>query len=153
MIRRLWRWRPRCAAKSTHGSSRAALEKFVDETIQLKNFSQAFATAAEVCRSLEGDCTEHAVLMALCRARKLPPAWRLASCTIHLKKVSPFTCGTRSGSPTAGCRWIRRSGSAASAPDHVKLGDSSLAGGSPLTDLVAVIQVFGRLELEVVEAE
>jgi hypothetical protein len=37
--------------------------------------------------------------------------------------------------------------------DHIKLGDSNLAGGSPLTDLISVIQVFGRLELEVVTAE
>ena len=37
--------------------------------------------------------------------------------------------------------------------DHIKLGDSNLSGGSPLADLLSVIQVFGRLELEVLEAE
>jgi hypothetical protein len=37
--------------------------------------------------------------------------------------------------------------------DHLKLGDSSLASGSPLADLISVIQVFGRLELELLEAE
>jgi pterin-4a-carbinolamine dehydratase len=31
-----------------------ALEKHVDRTIQLKNFSQAFATAAEVARRWKG---------------------------------------------------------------------------------------------------
>src|SRR6185369_1750667 len=50
-----------------------ALEKFVAQTVHNKNFSTAFATAAEVARSLEGDCTEHAVLLAaLCRARQIP---------------------------------------------------------------------------------
>src|SRR4029079_12958899 len=50
-----------------------ALEKLVHDTVQNKNFSTAFATAADVARSLEGDCTEHAVLLAaLCRARKIP---------------------------------------------------------------------------------
>ena len=36
---------------------------------------------------------------------------------------------------------------------HIKLGDSNLAGGSPLADLLSVIQVFGQLELEVLEVE
>ncbi len=50
-----------------------ALEKFVHDTIKLKDFSQAFATAAEVARTPEGDCTEHAVLLAaLARARGIP---------------------------------------------------------------------------------
>ena len=50
-----------------------ALEGWVHESIRNKNFTQALATAADVAQSLEGDCTEHAVLLAaLCRARKLP---------------------------------------------------------------------------------
>src|SRR5262249_10797119 len=50
-----------------------ALEKFVKGAVVDKTFSQAFATAAEVARTREGDCTEHAVLMAaLCRARMIP---------------------------------------------------------------------------------
>ena len=40
------------------------LEKFVKQAVTLKNFSQAFDTAAEVARQPEGDCTEHAVLLA-----------------------------------------------------------------------------------------
>ena len=50
-----------------------ALEQFVRHTIKLKDFSQAFATAAEVARNPEGDCTEHSVLLAaLARARGIP---------------------------------------------------------------------------------
>ena len=50
-----------------------ALEHYVHEKVAIKNYSQTFATAAEVARSLEGDCTEHAVLLAaLLRARGLP---------------------------------------------------------------------------------
>jgi hypothetical protein len=49
------------------------LEAFVRRTVSNKNFSQTFASAAEVAESREGDCTEHAVLLAaLCRARELP---------------------------------------------------------------------------------
>src|SRR5207253_5400746 len=41
-----------------------ALETFVQRTVKNKNYSQAFATAADVARTLEGDCTEHALLLA-----------------------------------------------------------------------------------------
>jgi hypothetical protein len=37
--------------------------------------------------------------------------------------------------------------------DHIKLGASNLAGGSPLADLLGVTQALGRLELEVVEQQ
>jgi hypothetical protein len=53
-----------------------------------------------------------------------------------------------------GDRWVPLDGTLALGgigADHIKLGDSSLAGGSPLADLLAVTQVFGRLELEVVK--
>ena len=50
-----------------------ALEQAAYEAIETKDFSQAFATAAEVAKDLQGDCTEHAVLLAaLCRARNIP---------------------------------------------------------------------------------
>lgn len=40
------------------------LEKFVREHIHKKNLTVGYASALEVARSLEGDCTEHAVLLA-----------------------------------------------------------------------------------------
>lgn len=50
-----------------------ALERGVHKAIKSKNFGQGFATAADVAVSLEGDCTEHAVLLAaLCRAEGIP---------------------------------------------------------------------------------
>jgi hypothetical protein len=49
------------------------LRKYVTENIREKNLSIGFATASEVARSREGDCTEHAVLLAaLARANGLP---------------------------------------------------------------------------------
>jgi hypothetical protein len=131
-----------------------AFEKLVDETIRLKSFSQAFATAAEVCRSLEGDCTEHAVfLAALCRARKLPA--RVAFGLVYYPPEKGFAYHMWNEVWIAD-RWVPMDatlGQGGIGADHVKLGDSNLAGGSPLADLLSVIQVFGRLELEVVEAQ
>jgi Transglutaminase-like superfamily len=130
-----------------------AFEKFVDDTIRLKSFSQAFATAAEVCRSLEGDCTEHAVLMAaLCRARKIPA--RVAFGLVYYPPEKGFAYHMWNEVWIAD-RWVPMDatlGQGGIGADHIKLGDSNLAGGSPLADLLSVIQVFGRLELEVIEA-
>ena len=49
------------------------LRRFVTDYITDKNLSVGFATASEVCRTKEGDCSEHAVLLAaLGRIRGLP---------------------------------------------------------------------------------
>ena len=49
------------------------LTHFVHEYVQSKNLSVGFATASEVARSREGDCTEHGVLLAaLGRAHGIP---------------------------------------------------------------------------------
>jgi transglutaminase-like putative cysteine protease len=49
------------------------LERWVFDSITKKNMNVAFASALEVCKSREGDCTEHSVLLAaLCRAAGIP---------------------------------------------------------------------------------
>jgi len=50
-----------------------AIEAFVREYVNEKNFSVGYATAVEVAESKQGDCTEHAVLAAaMCRALGIP---------------------------------------------------------------------------------
>jgi transglutaminase-like putative cysteine protease len=49
------------------------LRRFVTDYVEDKNLNIAFATASEVCRNKEGDCSEHAVLLAaLGRINGLP---------------------------------------------------------------------------------
>ena len=49
------------------------LRRFVTEYITTKNLSVGFATASETCRTREGDCSEHGVLLAaLGRINGLP---------------------------------------------------------------------------------
>ena len=49
------------------------LRKYVTKIIKEKNLNIGFASASEVCRNKEGDCSEHAVLLAaLGRVHKLP---------------------------------------------------------------------------------
>jgi hypothetical protein len=131
-----------------------ALEKFVAESVHNKNFSTAFATAAEVARSLEGDCTEHAVLLAaLCRAKKIPA--RTAFGLVYYPPNHGFAYHMWTEAWITN-RWIPLDatlGLGGIGADHIKLGHSSLSTGTPMTDLLGVIQVFGKLELELVSAE
>jgi hypothetical protein len=49
------------------------LRRFVSDYVQSKNLNVGFATASEVARSREGDCTEHGILLAaLGRAMGIP---------------------------------------------------------------------------------
>jgi len=49
------------------------LERWVHKNLTEKNLGVGFASALEVCRNREGDCTEHSVfLAALCRAAGIP---------------------------------------------------------------------------------
>jgi len=131
-----------------------ALEKHVDGTIQLKNFAQAFSTAAEVARSQEGDCTEHAVLLAaLCRVRKIPA--RCAFGLIYFEPLKGFAFHMWT-EVWIGGQWVPMDatlGQGGIAADHLKLGDTSLSGQSPLAALLGVMNAFGRLELKLVSAE
>ena len=131
-----------------------ALERQVDELIREKNFTQAFATAAEVARSLEGDCTEHAVLLAaLCRARKIPA--RVAFGLVYYPPQKGFAYHMWNEVWIAD-RWVPMDatlGLSGIGGDHIKLADSNLAGASAYSAMLPVIQMFGRLELKVIEAE
>jgi len=131
-----------------------ALEQYVSRTIKKKNFSQAFATAAEVAQSLEGDCTEHAVLLAaLCRARKIPA--RVAFGLVYYPPQQGFAYHMWNEVWIAD-RWVALDGTlglGGIGADHIKLGDSNLSSTTGLAAMLPVVNVFGRLELEVVSAE
>ncbi len=65
----------RSAVGETKNAAEAVdkIEAFVSEYVEDKNLSVGYASAVEVARSKQGDCTEHAVLTAaLCRAVGIP---------------------------------------------------------------------------------
>ena len=50
-----------------------ALRRFVHDYVETKSLNVGMASASEICRTREGDCTEHAVLLAaMLRARGIP---------------------------------------------------------------------------------
>ncbi len=63
------------AVRGANGAADAAgrIEKFVAAHITAKDLSVGYATALEVAKNRQGDCTEHAALAAaMCRAAGLP---------------------------------------------------------------------------------
>jgi transglutaminase-like putative cysteine protease len=130
------------------------LELLVNRSIRKKNFSQAFASAAEVARSLEGDCTEHSVLLAaVCRARKIPARSAIGLVYYPPKRGFAYHMWNE---VWIGDRWLPLDatiGRGYVAADRLKLVDTNLDGANAYSAMLPVVQVFGRLELEIKEVE
>lgn len=131
-----------------------ALERYVSRVVSEKNFSHAFATAAEVAESREGDCTEHAVLLAaLARACGIPS--RVAIGLVYVQRAGGFGYHMWTEVYLDG-RWVpldaivAQGGTSAA---YLKLADSSLHGASAYSSFLAVAGVLGQLKIEVLEAE
>ena len=129
-----------------------ALERCAAETITESDYSQAFATAAEVIESGSGDCTEHAVLLAaLCRARKIPA--RLAIGLVYIDQAFYYHMWTE---VHVDGRWIaldatRAQGGVGAA--HLKMAHSNFKKASALSAFLPVMQVIGKLQIEILEVE
>jgi hypothetical protein len=131
-----------------------ALEAYVKKTIKLKNFSQAFATAAEVAREPEGDCTEHAVLLAaLARARGIPA--RVAIGLVYQTSSQGFVYHMWN-ELWIGNQWVPMDatlGRGGIGAAHLKLADSNLAGAQAYSSFLPVAQVIGQLKIEILDVE
>jgi len=129
-----------------------ALEALVRRHVQPKQFSQAMATAAEVARSGEGDCTEHAVLLAaLCRSRGL--AARVAIGLVYAESLGGFAYHMWNEVWIDG-QWIPLDATLARqgiGAGHLKLASSSLRGTDAFAALLPVVNVLGRLKLSVAQ--
>lgn len=131
-----------------------ALEREVKQKIRLKNYTTAMATAAEVARSLEGDCTEHAMLLAaLCRARDIPA--RVAIGLVYYPSAGGFAYHMWTEVWITD-RWIPLDatlGLGGIGAAHLKLAHSSMQGTAAYAELLPVIQALGRLQLEIIRRE
>jgi hypothetical protein len=131
-----------------------ALEKYVNQIVTLKNFSQAFDTAAEVARRPEGDCTEHAVLLAaLARARGIPA--RVAIGLVYQPATQCFVYHMWNELWITN-HWIPMDatlGHGGIGAAHLKLTDSNLAGAQAYSCFLPVAQVIGQLKIEILEVE
>lgn len=137
-----------------------AIEKFVHEYISSKSLGVGFATATEVCKTKEGDCSEHAVLLAaMLRADGIPS--RGVSGLVYVDqfgnqdKVFGYHMWAQGlidveGKP----RWIDLD--AAVYPfdaTHIAVSTSSLADDDVINSMVGVADVLNALTIDVEDAE
>jgi transglutaminase-like putative cysteine protease len=132
------------------------IEKWVHENMDLKNFSEAFATASEAARSREGDCTEHAVLAAaMCRAVGVPS--RTALGLLYVDSPRGPAMGYHMWTEV----WVKGQwlpidatlGRGYVGATHLKIADHSWHETQSLTPLLPILRVIGKLSIEVVRGE
>ncbi|HEX3726238.1 MAG TPA: transglutaminase-like domain-containing protein [Pirellulales bacterium] len=130
------------------------LEHYVHDIVATKDFSQTFATAAETAQSRQGDCTEHAVLLAaLARACGIPS--RVAIGLVYVPRSQGFgyhmwTELFLDGEWTPFDATLGLGGIGAG---HLKISDSSLAGAGAYSTFLSVAQVVGQLKISVLDVE
>lgn len=134
------------------------LRRYVTRIIREKNLSVGFATASEVCRTREGDCTEHAVLLAaLGRERGIPSRVVVGLAYVPSfggrKDVFGFHMWTQF---RIGDQWVdfdAAMGESECSPARIALATSSLRT-SAIGDLAfAIIDLLGGLKIEIDSVE
>ena len=127
------------------------IESWVYEHMTEKNFSVGFATAAEVAENLEGDCTEHGVLLAaMARAVGIPS--RVVVGLIYADRLGAFGYHMWAEVFVAG-RWVPLDGTLGlghASPAHIKLAAHSMDGVDAMAAFLPVALVLDRLKIEVV---
>ena len=122
---------------------------WVSDNISLKDYSVGFATAREVADRLQGDCTEHSVLLAaLLRAVGIP-----SRCVVGLI-YSNGSFYYHLWNEAFVSEWIpldaslNRGGNDWDAV-HIKLAETSLNSPMPLLDLASLLPTMGNIKIEV----
>lgn len=133
-----------------------AMEAYVQRTLSKKNFSTALASAGEVARNLEGDCTEHAVLLAaMLRAKGIPS--RVTVGLVYIDNPPAFGGHMWTEAHMNG-KWIPLDGTLGRGgigATHIKLGDASFddKDGAPLAAFASLMTIIGKLQIEVVSVK
>lgn len=131
------------------------LTEYVRENIRKKNLNVGFATASEVARQMEGDCTEHAVLLAsLLRAAGIP-----SRCVSGLVYADQFA--GREGvfgyhmwtQAYVDGRWVDLDAAVPMDATHIALSVSDMNGAVAANDMMKLLPLFNTFDLEVVEVE
>jgi hypothetical protein len=121
-----------------------------------KNLSVGFATASEVARNREGDCSEHAVLLAaLGRARGIPA--RVACGLVYVPtfneadRVFGFHMWTQFYIHGQWVDFDAAQDETDCNPTHIAIATSSMNESSMGEFAFPLVKIMGQLELEVLE--
>ena len=142
------------AGRAVGGASDAAeavkrIESFVGDYIAEKDFSVGYASAAEVAVSKQGDCSEHAVLVAaMCRAVGIPA--RVVTGLVYAEEFAGrkevFGCHAWAEA-YIGDKWIGLD--ATRAPNGFGAGHIALAAGhGDSQDLLGLASALGKFQIE-----
>ena len=138
-----------------------ALEAFVHNAMTVVDFSQAFATAAEVAQTRLGDCKGHAVyLAALARSLKIPARVVVGLVYMPPSKSAdpkPQTFGGHMWTEVyIGGRWIGLDatlGKGGIGGGHLQISHSSMAGVASYDVFYPVLKILDGLKIEVLDYE
>ena len=130
------------------------LTSFVHRNMEVRDTSQALASAAEVAESMEGDCTEHAVLLAaLCRARQIPA--RVVIGLVYAPSLNGLAYHMWTEA-WLGDRWVPADATRADGQvgaGHLKMSVSNLHDASPYDAFFPLMQAIGQLKLDVIHMD
>lgn len=130
------------------------LERWVDQHMTNRDFSIGFASAGEVIKTRQGDCTEHAVLLAaLCRAVAIPARVAMGLVYIQGDQVFAYHMWTE---VYVGNAWYPIDGTIGqgyTGGGHIKLADASLKGVSAMSTFLPIFAVMGKLRIHVEAVE
>jgi hypothetical protein len=133
------------------------IEKWVKNNMKSTNFTEAMATADHVAKTLEGDCTEYAMLTAaMCRAVNVPSRTAIGLVYVDMKKgpVLGYHMWTEV--------WVRGQwlsldatlGRGSVGAGHVKITDASWHDTQSLKPLLPVMRVMlAKPTIEVIRVE
>jgi len=131
------------------------VEKWVYDNMKGTNF-EALATADHVAKTLEGDCTEFAMLMAaMCRAEGVPSRTAVGLIYGEAKERPVFAFHMWTEVFVRG-RWVPLDatlGQGRVGATHLKISDQSWHETRTLTPLFPVLRVLGRISIDVVSVE
>ncbi len=130
------------------------LEAYVHRTMKRGGAPQGFATAGEVAKNRLGDCTEYAVFLAAL-ARSQGMASRVVGGLVYLEQAAGFGYHMWTEVFVDG-QWVPLDatlGLGAAGPARLRLRHSNLAAGDMASLVIPVLQVVGKLQIEVLEVE
>jgi transglutaminase-like putative cysteine protease len=132
------------------------ISHWVFHHIDKKNYTEAFATSDEAARTLEGDCTEHSVLAAaMCRAAGVPSRTALGLVYADDRSRGPIMAFHMWIEVWLDGKWVPLDptlGLDSVGATHLKVTDHSWDQVTDLTPLLPVINVVGRLTIQVISA-
>lgn len=130
------------------------LEKYVHRTMKRGGAPQGFATAGEVAKNRLGDCTEYAVFLAAL-ARSQGIASRVVGGLVYMEQAAGFGYHMWTEVFVDG-QWVPLDatlGLGAAGPGRLRLRHSNLAAGDIASLVIPVLQVVGKLQIDVVQVE